>query len=44
MIMTMRLVVRLVSWLDVILMNLMNFFFFFFCPGEEFGSGPTLPT
>lgn len=43
MIMTMRLVVRLFSWLDVILMNLMKFFFVF-CPGEEFGSGPTLPT
>lgn len=40
MIMTMRLVGRL----DVILMNLMNLFFFLFCLGEEFGSGPILPT
>lgn len=42
MIMTMRLVVRLFSWLDVILMKFDEFFLF--CLGEEFGSGPTLPT
>lgn len=40
----MMMTMRLVGWLDVILMNLMNFFFFFFGLGEEFGSGPTYLT